>query len=853
MGLIALSFARFFARTPWTTLTALFGAALGVASTVAVHLISLSVVDSLDANRAFHLRGLTHLASKPDATMEDYFELRWRWRRGELPGVRALVPILDGRIVENGHRFHIIGIDWLAAYGLPGEPGVAVSRPGAIVADSSLALAIGDRLRLAGVDWPVVGVIDAGLPGGLFADIGDALALLDAAPNRLGQVGVAMRDPWQQVRVWLESLLPGLSAGLPQGAWTPRRLLDSCQPPLAAQGTSGGLYAPGGCPPDSCRSPLVATEAADRACAPAGWELRPVSHEQPGANLANSILFNLGALGTLALVVAWFLIYQVCVLWLRRQAPVIERLGILGASEGELAACFISAVALLGALATFVGLGAGLLLADLLTELSTAGLNELPPPQMSAAAVVKALVSGLGIALVGGWMALRRERVPPKVESAMSRRRLAWYVIALILIGVGIGVPATGLVGGFVAILAAALLAVALLPPFLRTCRRPPKAAPEGSPHPVKNSASHVTEADCGHPGVGGLLTRLAVREATWHERDVGTALGAMVLAVATSVGVGLMVASFKIDFERMLAQRLVHEYHVEMAGGDARALARAIVRRWPAAQAQTYGALRTRIEGRVVVIGHADYSASETARYGHGLALGPDEGLASESLLLALDIDVGDVVEVAGSPIRITATFADFGGVLPRLLLPNETTARLFGPLHFTGIGISGVRGAELESWLAENVPDARVRQRERARARALTIFDRSFAITNALTLLALTVAVAGLYNAMTGLRLNRLATRQLLTALGVSDAEDRLIELIRALGLGACAMVPALPLGLSMGWILCEVINPRAFGWSVEMSLPLAAVAWPMALGFLAAVVAAVVPSPRERYELN
>ncbi|MDE0064660.1 MAG: hypothetical protein OXU72_17950 [Gammaproteobacteria bacterium] len=47
MRLVALGFARFFARTPWTTLTALLGVSLGVASTVAVHLISLSVAGSL--------------------------------------------------------------------------------------------------------------------------------------------------------------------------------------------------------------------------------------------------------------------------------------------------------------------------------------------------------------------------------------------------------------------------------------------------------------------------------------------------------------------------------------------------------------------------------------------------------------------------------------------------------------------------------------------------------------------------------------------------------------------------------------------------------------------------------------
>ena len=787
MKLVALSFARFFARTPWTTLVALIGISLGVASTVAVHLIGLSVAESLQANRLPHLGGLTHLAEKRGATMSDYFELRRRWRAGELPDVLGLVPMVDGQVFAGGRRFGVVGADWLALYGLPGADGRQGFRPGSIVADASLGLAEGDRLQLGGTDWPVAAVIDSGVQDGLFTDIGDALYLLNAPPDRLSRIGVAVRDPWKHARHWLETLLPGMSAGLPEASRSPEL--------------------------DSFRSP-----------GPAQWEMRPVSFERPGASFANSVLFNLGALGTLALLVAWFLIYQVCVLWLRRQAPVLDSLSVLGATRLELAVSFLLAVVALGALATLAGNVAGVYLAEFLTAISTAGLDAAPSPELTGAVVAKALISGLGIAVIGGWMAFRR-RNRPASTAAFGTGRLTLCALALAVIGAGTGMEETGLAGGFAAILAAALLAVLLVAPLLRAARR-------------------------GLPGTrGSMLTRLAIREATWFEHDVATALGALVLAVATSMGVGLMVDSFKLDFERMLAQRLAHDYYVELPGRDAGAMAAAMADRWPGARPQLYGSLRTRMGGRVVEVGHTEISAAEAARYGHAGALGPDEGLASENLLRALDIPVGETVEVGGAPVRIAGEFADFGGVVPRILLGNETAARRFGALYFPGLGMSGIPRLEFEAWLSEVAPQARVRQRDQARRRALELFDRSFAITNALTLLALTVAVAGLYNAMTGLRLNRLATRKLLTSLGLTGAEERRVELVRALGLGGFAVLLALPLGLAMGVILCGVINPRAFGWSVALSLPPAALAWPMALGFAAAVVAAVAPSPAER----
>ena len=796
MRLIALGFARFFARTPWTTLTALFGLSLGVASTVAVHLIGLSMAQSLQANRLPHLAGLTHLAEKSGATMGDYFELRSRWRAGELPEVLGLVPMVDGQIVVGGRRFHVIGADWLALQGLPRQGGGQGGfRPGSIMVDAGLAVAEGDRLHLAGRDWPVAAVIDSGIRDALFADIGDALYLLRAPPDALSRVGVATRDPWKRLRSWLEALLPGLSAGLPE--------------------KSRGLSLP-----------FRDTSAAARqvAGAPGEWELHPAAFERPSAGFANSILFNLGALGALALLVSWFLIYQVSVLWLRRQAPVLDSLSVLGASRVVLAGCFLLAVTSLGALATLVGTLGGMALAELLTGISTAGLNGAPEPEMSAAVLAKALVSGVGVAALGGWMAFRRRGRTGSGRAALAGR-LALGIASIALIGAGVGLEETGLAGGFAAILAAALLTVALVGPMLRAARRLASAVP------------------------GGVLMRLAIREATWFASDVGSALGAMALAVATSMGIGLMVESFRLDFERMLTQRLSHEFYVEWPEGDAAATARAFADRWPSARIRAYGNLRTRIGGRVVEVGHTEFSAGEAARYGHDGALRPDEGLASESLLRALDVEVGGTVEVGGAPLRIAGAFPDFGSAAPRLLLHNGAAARRFGALHFTGLGLSAIAPGDLESWLATVAPSARVQQRGPARARALEIFDRSFAIAHALTLLALTVSVVGLYNAMMGLRLNRLATRDLLVSLGVTAAEDRRIELVRALCLGTLTVLLALPLGLTMGAILCGVINPRAFGWSVELSLPVTALAWPVALGLAAALVAAAVPSPAEK----
>ena len=65
--------------------------------------------------------------------------------------------------------------------------------------------------------------------------------------------------------------------------------------------------------------------------------------------------------------------------------------------------------------------------------------------------------------------------------------------------------------------------------------------------------------------------------------------------------------------------------------------------------------------------------------------------------------------------------------------------------------------------------------------------------------------------------------------------------------LGVGSVALVLALPLGVVFGWILCGVINPRAFGWTIELQMTAAALFQPMLLGLLAAVVAGLLRGGR------
>ena len=194
-GLLVRSQLRFFWRSPWSTVTVLLGVALGVASVVAVHQVNVRVNASLAAATPVHLAGITHLLERPSGplgktTADDYFELRRAWRAGALPGVSALIPVVEGHIVHAGRRTQVFATDWLAASGLQSQQdlrGVSLLGRDAVIADAMLELPVGSSLTIGGVDYAVAATVDSGLGPALFVDIG----ALGAIPAR------STTSPWR--------------------------------------------------------------------------------------------------------------------------------------------------------------------------------------------------------------------------------------------------------------------------------------------------------------------------------------------------------------------------------------------------------------------------------------------------------------------------------------------------------------------------------------------------------------------------------------------------------------------------------------------------------------------------------
>jgi putative ABC transport system permease protein len=133
--------------------------------------------------------------------------------------------------------------------------------------------------------------------------------------------------------------------------------------------------------------------------------------------------------------------------------------------------------------------------------------------------------------------------------------------------------------------------------------------------------------------------------------------------------------------------------------------------------------------------------------------------------------------------------------------------------------------------------------------RTRALEVFDRTFAVTRALRLLAVIVAFIGVWSALLALQVERTRELATLEVLGLGERQMWGLTLLETGLMGAVAGLLSLPLGWLLAVILVDVINVRSFGWTMQLEVDPWLFAQALAVSVGAAVLASVYPLLRLR----
>ena len=131
--------------------------------------------------------------------------------------------------------------------------------------------------------------------------------------------------------------------------------------------------------------------------------------------------------------------------------------------------------------------------------------------------------------------------------------------------------------------------------------------------------------------------------------------------------------------------------------------------------------------------------------------------------------------------------------------------------------------------------------------RQEVLRIFDSTFAITYALEIIAIVVAMLGVAGTLLTLVLERRRELTMLRLIGADRRQVRRMVVIEAALIGAVSQAIGLGVGLALSLVLIYVINVQSFGWTIQFRLPVAFLLQASAAVVLATSLAGIYPAHR------
>lgn len=828
MRLLGRSAQRFYLRHPWQLALALAGISLGVAVYVGVDLANDS------AQRAFELS------------------------EGAVTGrtTHRLLPI-GGALDESVYRELVL------------ERGVMLAAP-VIRLDVSLAAARGVRYPLLGVD-PLE---ETGLRGfsGFVPGARSDLARLIAEPR-----SVLVPEGLAEAR--------GLRKGSPLALNVNGRIADvtvigivqsgaadaAAETPIVADLATAQelLGRPGFIDYVDLRLDAAAARALASSLPPGTTLVEAGSQRNAFKELAAAFRTNLTALGLLALVVGAFLIYGTMSFAVVQRRSTLGILRALGVRRRELVTSILLEALALGGAATLLGLGLGHALASGLVDLVLRTIGDLyfsaavgaaaPSPWIYAkgaalglgATLLAALKPALDAAAAPLAAVLNRaslERGARAAASRLARLALPALGVAAVVLAASPRSIYGGFAGLFCVLAAGAMLTPAATLLLMKLLERP-------------------MERVFGLPGV------LSVRGVGASLSRTGVATAALAIAVATVVGIGLMIASFRASLVDWLSTTLTADVYVAFDGDGIEIEPERL-----AALAAVDGVSGMNLTRTVRVPtpeGEITVRAIEPGQRGWGLDIvrgDPEHATAAletgagiviaEPFAFARRLDVGDalVLPTASGEERfpIIGVYRDYNTGGRAVTMALELYRRHWRDAALSGIGLYTDDDAErrIETALRETLPPAaefRMRSSAAIERLSLEVFDRTFKITEVLRVLAGVVAFFGILSALLSIELERSHELAVLRALGFAPRQLAATLLTQTALLGLAAAVAALPLGTALAALLVHVINRRSFGWAMDFLIVPSPLAAGLALAIAAAVLAGIYPAVRSsRVEL-
>jgi putative ABC transport system permease protein len=614
----------------------------------------------------------------------------------------------------------------------------------------------------------------------------------------------------------------------------------------------------------------AATAAIRQVIPPGARAIEPAVRTGEIRRMLRSFELNLTALASIALLVGMYLIYNTVAISVVQRRPEIGTLRALGARRRAIAGVFLGEGAVYGAVGGLLGCALGALLAefsvaavsrtvDTLYVASHADRVVYDPATFAAvfavgvaASIASALVPALEAAATPPAFAMRAagfERRPPRLAARAALAGAALFALAFACTFAPAidDVPVFGYLSGLCCIFGGSLFAPAGVAAISRLA--------------IAAFGRRWAPAELAGANLAASPVRISV------------AVASLTIAIGLMIAVAILIGSFRTTVVAWANDTLTADFFVQPFGaGDASYDARmppaiaARLRSVPGvATVGTFRAVSIPLGGRVTTLGAVDTSAyGDLARFRF---LGrvdvaaltrtlPNsrDALISEPFATKFRLVPGDAftVPTPSGPVRlhVAAIYNDYASDAGLALIDRQTFVRLFhddtvnsiAVVAKPGTDLAGLRSALVRAVLPQRIT---VQSNRELRTLVIRIFDRTFAITYALYIISIAIAVLGVVTTLFALVLERRREIGILRYLGLRRRDVRSMVLVEAGCIGLLGGLGGIAVGSLLALLLIFVINRQAFGWLIELHVPYDFLFEALAMVVIAAVAAGIYPA--------
>ncbi|HEV8330772.1 MAG TPA: FtsX-like permease family protein [Steroidobacteraceae bacterium] len=780
-------------RSPGRNALLAIAIALGVALGFAIYLINRSAADEVSL-AARSLYGVADLSIESAAGLDENLYPRI----AAVPGVAVASPVVEveGKLANRRAALTLLGVDAfrsrqlqasLAALAGTMSAGTAAFDPQAIFLSASAArdlqLDTGDVLEIQVGEKKVQLRVAGVLPQ---AGLEDRAGVLDiaAAQWKFGQLGKLSR-----INVRLAS---GASPG------QVRADIAALLPPEARVTTPG--------------------EASNEAL-----------------RLSRAYRSNLTALALVALFTGGFFVYSTQSLATLRRRREFAVLHALGVTRGQQLALVLAGAAIIGTCGALLGIVLGIAAARLGlgaigSDLGAGYFRGLAAAlEVHGGEIAAFWVLGVTVAIVGALRpAVEAARVPTasalKAGDVASRElRTHGRIVAVLLLLAALVLllpPIAGLpLPGFVSIALVMIGVVIAMPSIVRLALR------------------HA-------PFVRAVPYQIAIAQIAGTARYATLSVSAILVSFSLMVSMAIMVTSFRTSLDQWAQRVLPADVYVRLGYvGQSAHLDASTVQRLGSlpgvAHFETGRFARTQLAADkplTLVARSANHMKIADALWMTVTAASkaPDDAMSawvSEGAGDLYGIRAGDTFELslAGRRVRAFAAgiWRDYEHQNGAVVIDSADYVRLSGDTGVNTVSLwlqPGVDSKSLENAIRDLLPATQYDLRTPPELRRLSLqaFDRTFAITYLLELVAVLIGLFGIAAGISAQVLARRGEFGVLRHLGFTRAQIATMLAIEGAVLGATGVVVGLVTGGIVSLILIYVVNRQSFHWSMDLAAP-------------------------------